>query len=166
MWQGSCSSIQGWFVSSRLFTMFSRYFCGCRMMKVYTWGYKVATVSQILMTWVPWESSRIAGVILVILLLFGLCMASSLGLGSEGVGGLMLKNFSKPDKAEVCVIPWYTNRICLLFCEIFFLNPGLGGQGKQLTRGGSEWHWVTELLPNFFVCYCWSYGGFPSPTGW
>ena len=53
----------------------------------------------------PWESSRIAGVILVILLLFGLCMASSLGLGSEGVGsGLMLKD-GKPDKAEVCVIP-------------------------------------------------------------
>lgn len=122
---------------------------------IYTWCYKVATVSQIFMTWVPWESSRIAGVILVILLLFGLCMASSLGLGSEGVGGLMLKN-GKPDKAEVCVIPWYTNRICLLFCEIWLASIlAARGSSSQEEVVFSLSYWVTAEFFRVLLLVLW-----------
>lgn len=165
MWQGSCSSIQGWFVGSRFFTMFSRYFLGM------SWRYtleatRLLQFPKFLWHLLPWESSRIAGVILVILLLFGLCMASSLGLGSEGVGGLMLKN-GKPDKAEVCVILlWYQSDLFVVFVKFdsthLFFRPGEAAHKRRFRMALS--YWVTAEL--FSVCYCWSYGGFPSPTGW
>ncbi len=104
------------------------------------------------------ESLRIAGVILVILLLFGLCMASSLGLGSEGVqilgtklhmsvGARLQRQTSKLKCVWYHDIPWDL----FVFCDIW-LNPSW--RPGELAQHKRRWNGTDyELLQNFFACY-------------